>query len=547
MMHTRWSRMTRRAIWAVVLAFCATVLPASAMAAPPGATHDRPSFSRATEALALASTRGRTRIRGFDDHTATVRVGRTVVDDVVVVPRARRTILVQARKPGSTHFVTRSQGHSTANGRFRAAYVPTSAGSWRFRLFVVRSATRGSVVSGTRILTAIDVAAPRPVTLRGVSAISLDSVTLTWANPTNTDFTGVTIRRAAGSIAPASQVDGTAVTDTDRNSTSFTDTGLTADTTYSYALFAHDSSGNYSRGTVVTLRTGRFGVSFLEATSVSRTAVSLAWTNPTDDAFAGVIIRRADGPTPPASATDGTPVGDVASPDDTVTDTGLVAGTTYSYAVFAHDGASHVAAAVFTTVTTPGNGVSARLAVNPLPSVHTGDRVTVGTPVAFDGSESLPAVGADLVAWQIDYGDHITDSFNGPLSSVDIVNTTHTFTNAGLQTVTLTVTDSAGNTDSATLTVDVFDAPQVSISTPSSSPEAGVVPFELSAGTPADTAITSYRMVVTGDDTFFLDGDSAPPPSQDITFASGSYTVVLTVTNDAGGMAVSAPVHLEVP
>ena len=143
MMHTRWSRMTRRAIWAVVLAFCATLLPASAMAAQPAPpTTARRSRGRRRP---WPSPRhdGRTRIRGFDDHTATVRVGRTVVDDVVVVPRARRTILVQARKPGSTHFVTQSQGHSTANGRFRAVYVPTSAGSWRFRLFVLRSATRG--------------------------------------------------------------------------------------------------------------------------------------------------------------------------------------------------------------------------------------------------------------------------------------------------------------------------------------------------------------------------------------------------------------------
>jgi PKD repeat protein len=179
--------------------------------------------------------------------------------------------------------------------------------------------------------------------------------------------------------------------------------------------------------------------------------------------------------------------------------------------------------------------------------VHTGDRVTVDTPVAFDGSQSLPAVGTDLVGWQIDYGDHITDSFNGPLSSVDVLNTTHTFTTAGPQTVTLTVTDSAGNTDSATLTVDVFDAPQVSLSTPSSSPAPGAVPFDVTAETPPGTAMTSYRMEVTGDDTFFLNGDSAPPPSQDLTFASGSYTVVLTVTNNAGGTAVSGPVAVEVP
>src|SRR4029077_6210287 len=181
---------------------------------------------------------------------------------------------------------------------------------------------------------------------------------------------------------------------------------------------------------------------------------------------------------------------DLASSDDSVTDTGLVAGTTYSYAVFAHDGASQVAAAAFTTVMTRGNGVSAVLAVNPLPSVHTGDRVTLDTPVAFDGSESLPAVGTDLVAWQINYGNHITDSFNGTLSRVDVLNTKHTFTDPGRHTVTLTVTDSNHNTASTTLTGDVFDPPQVSLDMSDDSPEAGVVPFHVKAETPRDTRIT---------------------------------------------------------
>jgi chitodextrinase len=542
MRQSGWSRMRRPSIWALVIAICAVPLSVSAMAASPA------SYSAALTAPASASEHGRTRISGFNDDRTTVKVGLTVVDSVVVVPRARRTVEVQARRPGSSTFVTQSRGRTTAAGAFRAVYAPTSAGTWRFRLRVLPSATRGAATSDTRVLNAIDVTAPRAVSTLQVSGISLDSATLTWVNPTDKDFTGVTIRRAAGAMAPASQLDGTAVKDTAKNATEFTDTALTAGTEYSYALFAHDTSGNYSRGAVVTLRTGRFGVSFLQATSVTRNTVTLAWANPTDDAFAGVIVRRAEGPTPPASAIEGTAVGDdLTSGEASATDTGLSPGTTYSYAVFAHDGAGHVAAAATTTATTRGNGVSAVLSVNPLPLVHAGNRVTVDTAVAFDGSESLPAVDARLVAWDIDYGDHDTDSFNGPLSSVDVLNTTHTFTNAGPTTVTLTVTDSAGNTDSFTLTVQVFDAPKVSISTSGSSPaDAGVVPFEVRAETPLGTKITSYRMKVSGDESFFVDGDSAPPNSQDVTFAPGRYRVVLTMTNDAGGTAVSDPVDVEV-
>jgi len=535
--------MTRPAIYAVGLAFWAILIPASAMAAGADGAHTGSSASTATG----GSAHGRTRILGFNDDPARVMLGGNVKDPVTVDPKARRTVLVQARRPGSSHFVTQSSGHSAANGAFRATFAPTSAGTWQFRLLVLPSATKRSATSDTRVVRAVDVAAPDAVTRLQVAGISRQSATLTWVNPADKDFAGVTIRRAEGAAAPTSQVSGTAVTDTDRNETSFTDTGLTADTTYTYALFAHDGSRNYSRATVVTLRTGRFGVTSLVTTTVTRTSVALAWVNPTDAAFAGVIVRRADGPTPPSSANEGTAVADVASPEESVTDTGLTPGTTYSYAVFAHDGVQHVAGAVTATVTTRGNGVSAVLSINPLPSVHTGDRVTVGTQTAFDGSESLPTVGTEVVAWEINFGDHITESFNGRLSSVDELNTSHAFTNTGPRTVTLTVTDSDGNTDSATLTVDVFEAPKVSISTPSSSPEAGAVPFEVKAETPPNTAITSWQMVVTGDDSFFIDGDSAPPTSQNVTFAPGSYTVLLTVTDDAGGATASEPVHLEVP
>ena len=543
MKHPGRSRMTRPAIHAVGLAFCATLIPASAMAAGTDGAHTRSSASTATG----GSAHGRTRILGFNDDPARVMLGGKVKDAVTVVPKARRTVLVQARQPGSSHFVTQSSGHSAANGAFRATFAPTTAGSWQFRLLVLPSATKRSATSDTRVVRAVDVAAPRAVTKLRVAGVSRESATLSWVNPTDKGFTGVTIRRAEGATAPTSQVSGTAVTDTDLNGTTFTDTRLTADTTYTYALFAHDGSGNYSRATVTTLRTGRFGVTGLEATTVRRTSVTLAWVNPTDNAFTGVIVRRADGPTPPSSATEGTAVDDVASPEDSITDNGLTPGTTYSYAVFAHDGAQHVAGAVTATVTTRGNGVSAVLSINPLPSVHTGDRVTVGTEAAFDGSESLPTVGTEVAAWEINFGDHITESFNGRLSSFDSLNTRHAYTDTGAHTVTLTVTESTGHTDTTTLTVDVLDAPKVSISTPSSSPEAGAVPFEVKAETPPDTAITSWQMVVTGDDSFFIDGDSAPPTSQDVTFAPGSYTVVLSVTNDAGGSAVSDVVEVEVP
>ncbi len=71
---------------------------------------------------------------------------------------------------------------------------------------------------------------------------------LSWANPTASDFAGVTIRRTIGTTTPSSPNDGTLVTMTSTGTTSFTDKNVSSGTTYSYALFAFDNSYNYSSG-----------------------------------------------------------------------------------------------------------------------------------------------------------------------------------------------------------------------------------------------------------------------------------------------------------
>ena len=73
----------------------------------------------------------------------------------------------------------------------------------------------------------------------------------------------------------------------------------------------------------------------------------------------------------------------------------------------------------------------------------------VGSPVSFDGSGSTDIDGT-LVSYAWDFGDANTGSG---------VNPTHTYGAAGLYTVTLTVTDDGGLTDTATTTVDIQPVP----------------------------------------------------------------------------------------
>ena len=63
--------------------------------------------------------------------------------------------------------------------------------------------------------------------------------------------------------------------------------------------------------------------------------IVLAWVNPEDEDFEGVIVRHMDGVSP-AGPTDGTQI--YAGAETTFTHTELTNGTTYYYTVFAHDG-----------------------------------------------------------------------------------------------------------------------------------------------------------------------------------------------------------------
>jgi hypothetical protein len=205
-------------------------------------------------------------------------------------------------------------------------------------------------------VAAADTTAPGPVT--GLSLTpGTTTVKLAWTNPTASDFAGVMIRRAAGATPPASVTAGTLVANVTKPAVSYTNTGLAAATKYSYAVFAYDAVPNYATKTAATTTTlvadttapgPVTGLSLTPGT----TTVKLAWTNPTASDFAGVMIRRAAGATPPASVTAGTLVANVTKPAVSYTNTGLAAATKYSYAVFAYDAVPNYATKTAATTTT---------------------------------------------------------------------------------------------------------------------------------------------------------------------------------------------------
>ena len=156
-------------------------------------------------------------------------------------------------------------------------------------------------------------------------------------------------------------------------------------------------------------------------------------------------------------------------------------------------------------------------------AVAQADATSGKTPltVNFDGSTSSDVDGT-VVSHEWDFGDGNTAS--GATAQ-------NTFTIEGSYTVTLTVTDDLGATDSTTLAISVADnvAPLADVQ---ATPTSGHAPLEVffggNASSDSDGTIVSYSWD-------FGDGDSSADVAPAHTYATaGVYTAELTVTDDDG-------------
>ncbi len=181
--------------------------------------------------------------------------------------------------------------------------------------FVSFSASDGSTSDSTP---------PSTPTNLSAAGVSPSQVNLTWTPSTdNVLVTGYKIFRNNIQV-------GTSPTN------SFSDTGLSSNTSYSYSVAAFDAAGNVSgQSLTATASTGGADTippsvpSGLASSNVSQTSLTLSWTASSDNVgVAGYQIFR-----------NGTQVGTTAS--TSYTDTGLAASTTYDYSVAAYDSSNN--------------------------------------------------------------------------------------------------------------------------------------------------------------------------------------------------------------
>ncbi len=191
-------------------------------------------------------------------------------------------------------------------------------------------------------------AVPNAPTSLAATAVSGSQINLTWTDNADNE-TGFKIERCIG----ADCTDFAQITTVGANVTSYSNTGLTASTSYSYRVRAYNAAGDSAYSNTASAVTQAAPAvpnapSNLAATAVSKSQINLSWTdNATNET--GFRIERCKG----ATCTNFTQIATMGANVTSYADSGLRANTTYSYRVRAYNAGGDSAPSNIAAATTP--------------------------------------------------------------------------------------------------------------------------------------------------------------------------------------------------
>jgi chitodextrinase len=238
-------------------------------------------------------------------------------------------------------FVTVTDFPATVSDGTLTLKLGGTSGNTMINYVIIKSATPPP--SGGSTTPPADSAPPAVPLSLSVSPVSTTQVSLAWAaSSDNVGVSGYRVYRGGTQIGTTSSLN-------------YSVTGLTAGTSYSFTVVAYDAAGNVSgQSSPVTATTQAAPDAAapsvpggLTATAVSQTQINLAWNVATDNVgVVGYKVFRGGIQVAVVSAT-------------TYSQTGLTAGTTYSYTVAAYDAAGNTSAS---------SGVASATTQSPPPS-----------------------------------------------------------------------------------------------------------------------------------------------------------------------------------
>jgi chitodextrinase len=301
-----------------------------------------------------------------------------------------------------------------------------------------------------------DTQAPTTPTGLTATAASSTQINLSWSASTdNVGVTGYRIERCSGaSCSTFAQIATSA-------SASYSDTGLTAATAYTYRIRATDAANNvssYSSTASATTSapadtTAPSAPTGLSATASSSTQINLSWAASSDDVgVTGYLVERCQG----SGCSTFVQVTSVTG--TTYSDSGLSAGTSYSYRIRATDAASNLSS--YSSTATATTQTSSDTTPPSTPGSLTGSAAS-GNGVTLSWSASTDDVGVTGYLIEQCQG-------SGCTSFVQVANASSAaYSIAGLTPLTTYVfriraTDAAGNlssySNSVTLTTGASGA-----------------------------------------------------------------------------------------
>jgi PKD repeat protein len=145
---------------------------------------------------------------------------------------------------------------------------------------------------------------------------------------------------------------------------------------------------------------------------------------------------------------------------------------------------------------------------------------TVSTAESIQFTDTSTDRDGVVQSWQWDFGDGTTATQRDP---------THSYDSAGIYTVTLTVTDDDGATDTTERTVEVSEPPTASFTYDCTGTDCT---FDAADSSDSDGTVVSYEWDWTDDGT--VDLNTTSDTATHSYSQPGSYTVALTVTDDDG-------------
>ena len=407
--------------------------------------------------------------------------------------------------------------------------------TYNYRIRTVDAAGNQTISSNGTFTTAAgaDTVAPSVPTGLTATPISTTQINLSWnASTDNVGVTGYRVFRDGGSTPIATVT-----------TTSYSDSGLTASTTYQYTVIAIDAAGNASGPSVaasaatdtIVLDTTAPTVSARTVTNVTSNSVTVNWT--TNEAATSQIEY---GPT--------TSYGSLTLLDSnlvtahSVLVSGLGSSATYNYRIRTVDAAGNQ------TISSNGTFTTAAGADTVAPSVPTGLTATPISTTQINLSWNASTDNVGVTGYRV-----FRDGGSTPIATV----TTTSYSDLGLTAsttyqYTVIAIDAAGNASGPSVAASTTTpAPDITLPTATITSPTGTSPL---SGTVTIAATAADNVGVAGV-VFFVDGvalgneDTTSPYS--ITWdttaaANGTHTLLARARDTAGNLGNSAPVTVTV-